>query len=102
MGGQAAGSRSRRSTSVASRVRKVEIRIHDRGIGVQASEARHIFEPYFRGTATANSTISGFGLGLKLARDLVEGMGGKLTLQSETGRGSVFTIHLPAIKTKEA
>lgn len=88
--------------SIASRGREVQVRIHDRGEGVQASEARHIFEPYFRGAAAAGSVIPGSGLGLKLARDLVEGMGGKLTLHSETGRGSVFTIHLPAIEPKEA
>ena len=80
---------------MADRGREVQIRVHDRGDGVPASEARHIFEPYFRGVAATKSIAVGSGLGLKLARDLVEGMGGKLTLQSEIGRGSVFTIHLP-------
>ena len=82
--------------------REVQIRIHDRGEGVPPSEARHIFEPYFRGAAAANSIAPGSGLGLRLARDLVEGMGGKLTLQSEMGRGSVFTIHLLACELMEA
>ncbi len=76
--------------------RQVQIRVHDRGRGIPAGEADRIFEPYYRVPDKLNASIPGSGLGLKLVRDMVKAMGGKLTLESEEGRGSVFTIHLPA------
>ena len=76
--------------------REVRIRVHDRGRGIPAREAQRIFEPYYRVPDKFNVSIPGSGLGLKLVREMVSAMGGKLTLDSEEGRGSVFTIHLPA------
>ena len=78
------------------RRREVRIRVHDRGRGIPAGEARKIFEPYYRVAEVANSSIPGSGLGLALVRDAVESMGGRLTLESVEGQGSVFTIHLRA------
>ncbi len=75
--------------------REVQIRVHDRGPGMQPSEAGQVFDPYFRTVGAIKSAVPGSGLGLKLARDLIRGMGGSLTLESEPGQGSVFTIHLP-------
>ena len=51
-----------------------------------------IFEPFYRVPAVATSSIPGSGLGLALARSTIDGMGGKLTLESQAGRGSVFSI----------
>ena len=76
--------------------RRVLIRVCDRGRGIPSQEAWKIFEPYYRVDTVANSAIPGFGLGLALVRTTVETMGGKLTVASEEGRGSVFTIHFPA------
>ena len=78
------------------RKREVRIRVHDRGRGIPAGEARKIFEPYYRVAEVANSSIPGSGLGLALVRDAVESMGGRLTLESVEDQGSVFTIHLRA------
>ena len=75
--------------------REVLIRVKDRGRGIPAHEAKMVFEPFCRGAGVADSPIPGSGLGLTLARNAVEGMGGRLTLESEVGRGSVFTISLP-------
>jgi len=74
---------------------EVEISVHDRGPGVSRKEARRIFEPYYRSVHAGHSKIGGFGLGLALAKRMVHGMGGRLTLRSVPGQGSVFTIHLP-------
>lgn len=74
---------------------EVEISVHDRGPGVPPNETRRIFEPYYRSVSAKDSRVPGFGLGLNLAKRMVHGMGGRLTLRSEPGRGSVFTIHLP-------
>ena len=76
--------------------REVQIRVHDGGQGMEAREARKVFEPYYRGPVDSAALITGSGLGLTLARDMVQRMEGKLTAESEKGRGSVFTIHLPA------
>ena len=81
---------------------EVQIRVHDRGPGIPASEARRIFDAYYRGSAAGEGSIRGSGLGLKLARDLAQGMGGKLSFRSEPGKGSVFTLHLPTRVESEA
>lgn len=74
---------------------EVQISVHDRGPGVSRKDARRIFEPYYRSDTASDSKIRGFGLGLYLAERMVHAMGGRLTLSSNLGEGSVFTIHLP-------
>ena len=75
--------------------REVQIRVRDRGIGIPPQEMKNIFEAFYRGGAASEAQTDGSGLGLKLARDMTRGMGGDLTVESEPGRGSTFTIHLP-------
>ena len=75
--------------------REVQIRVQDRGRGIPPEELSSIFAPYFRGQTAGKARIPGSGLGLKLAREMVVGMGGELTVESEIGHGSTFTIHLP-------
>ena len=79
----------------AARGREVRIQVHDRGSGMAKREASKVFEPYYRVTGDAAALIPGSGLGLTLAREMVERMEGRLTVESQEGRGSVFTIHLP-------
>ena len=74
---------------------EVQIRVHDRGPGVPARDASRIFEPYYRIDNRISNSRPGAGLGLKLVVEMVKGMGGRVNLESEEGRGSVFTIHLP-------
>jgi len=73
----------------------VSIAVRDTGVGIPADKLDSIFEPFVqlgRGLAT---THEGTGLGLAVSRDLARGMGGELTVESEVGRGSVFTVTLP-------
>ena len=81
---------------------EVRIRICDRGRGIPKEEKGRVFDAFYRGAAAGEGNIQGSGLGLKLARDLAQGMGGKLSMRSEPGRGSVFTLHLPALVDAEA
>ena len=74
---------------------EVQIRVHDRGPGIPARDASRIFEPYYRIDNRISKSRPGAGLGLKLVVEMVKGMGGTVSLESEEGRGSVFTIHLP-------
>src|SRR5438270_3112493 len=73
---------------------EIKLTVEDRGIGISKEEIKHIFEPFYRSPAVAESGIHGTGLGLPLTRKIVEAMGGRLTAESELGKGSSFTIHL--------
>lgn len=82
---------------------EARITIEDKGIGIDSESLKHIFEPFYRSPSVAGSQIRGTGLGLTLAKSIVETMGGKLTVVSEAGKGTAFTIHLPVtIQTAQA
>jgi signal transduction histidine kinase/purine-cytosine permease-like protein len=88
------------SGSVALRLRyareMAHIEIHDTGPGMSAQELDRVFEPFTRGEAAAGGSAGsgGSGLGLTIAKMLTDLMGGELTVDSETGRGSVFRVRL--------
>jgi len=71
------------------------ISVADQGLGVPPEEQPRLFEPFRRAGAVAVSSIPGVGLGLFVARRIVEAHGGQITLQSAPGEGSTFTIRLP-------
>ena len=75
---------------------EVHIAVDDHGQGLDADERRHIFEPFYRGKDAVANQIQGSGLGLSLVRRIVDAHGGRVELESEPGRGSTFTICLPA------
>ncbi|MGZ4853979.1 MAG: sensor histidine kinase [Candidatus Angelobacter sp.] len=83
------------------RIAEVELTVEDRGIGIGKDEIKHIFEPFYRSPAVSESGIHGTGLGLPLARTMVEAMGGRLTARSEPGKGSSFSIHLPVAQGRK-
>jgi signal transduction histidine kinase len=80
------------------RHREVRIGVHDHGKGIDRGELHHIFEPFYRSPAVVADQIHGTGLGLPIAKSLAEAMGGWLSVTSEVGKGSVFTLHLPVIE----
>lgn len=69
--------------------------VHDGGIGVPAEDQERIFEAFERGKSLEGSKMTGLGLGLYISRKIVEAHGGKITLKSEPGYGSTFTVKLP-------
>ncbi|MBZ5533327.1 MAG: HAMP domain-containing histidine kinase [Acidobacteriia bacterium] len=75
-------------------VREVEITVQDHGMGMSQEELKHIFEPFYRSPSVAGSSIHGTGLGLPLAKTVIEAMRGTLAVESEPGKGSAFTIRL--------
>jgi signal transduction histidine kinase len=75
--------------------KEIVIAVHDHGIGIEKHELKHIFEPFYRAPIATAAQIHGTGLGLPLAKNIVEAMGGRLTVESEPRKGSTFTIHLP-------
>ena len=74
----------------------MHIAVEDHGQGLDADERRHVFEPFYRGKDAVANQIQGSGLGLSLVRRIVDAHGGRVELESEPGRGSTFTICLPA------
>lgn len=80
----------------------VEIRVADRGPGIPPDEQRQIFDPFYRGRRAVTDQIHGTGLGLALAKNIVEAHGGSLAVDSEPGRGCEFIVRLPAQIDAEA
>jgi signal transduction histidine kinase len=74
----------------------VIIEVRDRGIGIEGSDASHIFEPYFRAKFSDTISRRGAGLGLTLVRQIVEAHGGKVEVDSEAGKGSTFRLMFPS------
>jgi two-component system, OmpR family, sensor histidine kinase SenX3 len=83
------------SASYAADRQEVRISVQDRGAGIDPADRDEIFEPFCRGRAAAAAQIPGSGLGLSLVRSAAEAHNGSVTLVSEPGRGSTFTLHLP-------
>jgi len=74
--------------------RHVQIGVRDRGTGIDGSDLRHVFEPFFRGKNAQSSQIQGSGLGLSLVKGIVESFGGKVRAESEVDRGTTLWISL--------
>ena len=75
---------------------RVEICVADSGIGIPASDRDRLFTRFFRTRHAEQQSVQGLGLGLGIARSIVESHGGRIDVESEVGRGSVFRIRLPA------
>ncbi len=71
------------------------IQVQDEGIGIAAADLPYIFERFYRTDQSRNRESGGFGLGLTIVKELVEGLAGTITVQSTPGEGSCFTIKLP-------
>ncbi len=68
--------------------------VKDNGIGMAPDFVEHIFEPFEREASTTKTGIQGTGLGMAITKNIVEMMGGTITVQSEKGKGSEFRVEL--------
>jgi signal transduction histidine kinase len=91
---------------------EVLVSVEDNGRGIPAEDMPVLFDKFHRGRPAPHSEamrgattdaefledadMSGVGLGLYLGRNVMEQMGGRISVESEVGRGSTFTLHLPA------
>jgi signal transduction histidine kinase len=73
----------------------VEIQVADEGPGVAPEDCERIFEKFYRGKHGATLAVRGTGLGLAVARQLVEAHGGTIGVRSSLGQGSTFWVRLP-------
>lgn len=87
------------SITAAADSDKLTISIADSGPGISEEDLPHIFEKFYRGGTAAEThpspqEVPGIGLGLNLAMNLIQGMGGTISAESTIGRGSIFTVTL--------
>ena len=75
---------------------RVKISVEDHGIGISKSDLKQIFEPFYRSREVVDAQIHGNGLGLSLVKQIAEAHGGRVAATSEVGKGSKFTIEVPA------
>lgn len=79
---------------------QMQIVVADAGTGIDPSDLPHVFEPFYRGQSVSAET-PGNGLGLSLVKKMMEGQGGRVTVQSARGQGSRFTLHIPVRETSK-
>jgi signal transduction histidine kinase len=69
--------------------------VADTGLGIPTDEIEHLFERFFRGSAGRRMGTPGTGLGLAICKEILTRHGGHITVESQQGAGSTFTVHLP-------
>ena len=84
------------SSLFASAQPAVRFTVRDSGIGIPTQNVRRIFDAFYQVDGSATRQHGGAGLGLSIAKQLVEGHGGKIEVTSEVDRGTVFVVRLPA------
>ena len=73
----------------------VDVTVSDTGEGIRAADLPYIFERFYRGEKSRNRGTGGAGLGLAIARGIVQAHGGDIHVESETGKGTQFTFNIP-------
>ena len=77
----------------------VLVTVRDRGLGVDAQDRRHLFEPFYRGRRAIDAQVRGNGLGLSLVKRIAEAHGGRVALESAPGSGAAFTLSIPIVES---
>jgi signal transduction histidine kinase len=80
---------------VESTDESVVVSVRDRGQGIPEAEQERLFRPFSRTSVKATAGEESTGLGLAICRKIVEAHGGRISVQSEPGKGSVFAFSLP-------
>jgi len=79
---------------------KLRVEVRDTGMGVPEDAQKHLFSKFFRAANAQKSRPDGTGLGLFLAKRVIEDQGGEIIFHSEVGKGSTFGFELPMVKPK--
>jgi signal transduction histidine kinase len=79
----------------------IVVSVADQGVGISKEEQKHIFERFYRVDRHDNRVVYGHGLGLYIARKLVEAHGGSIWVESAEGKGARFSFAVPVAATNE-
>lgn len=78
---------------------RIQFSVADTGEGIRPEDLGHVFERFYRGDASRSGSDGESGLGLAIAKALVEAHGGRIWAESAPGRGATFTFELPIVHT---
>jgi len=78
----------------------ITITIQDRGPGIAADDLPNIFDPFYQGRSPGGAKSRGAGLGLSLTKDMIAAMDGNITVETNPGKGTTFTLHLRGAGTQ--
>ena len=90
------------TVSVGHRGNAIAIAVADQGFGIPAGERQSVFQKFIRGSGSMRRGIKGTGLGLAMVSHIIAAHGGRIELETEEGRGSTFTILLPAAPAEDS
>lgn len=76
------------------------LRVSDSGWGIKKEDLPHVFDQNWRGPTASQQSVSGTGLGLYICKNIVENHDGRIEVESEEGKGTSFTVHLPLPKAE--
>jgi two-component system phosphate regulon sensor histidine kinase PhoR len=96
------GADSQVSVSVNRTASEIVISVVDHGVGIEAEHLPRLFERFYRVDKARSRKLGGTGLGLSIVKHIVSAHGGHVSVQSQPGVGSTFTIHLPASGSRKA
>jgi signal transduction histidine kinase len=86
------------ATALNSQLKTINLSVSDHGAGIPPDEHAKIFERFYRRGSELRRETQGVGIGLSIVKHIVEAHGGKISVHSEPGQGSRFTIKLPSVK----
>jgi signal transduction histidine kinase len=84
----------------AEKREQLEFCVRDTGVGIREDEFKKIFEPFTQADASYTRQFDGSGLGLTICRNLCRLMGGEITISSQVGSGTTFSVRLPLLQTE--
>jgi signal transduction histidine kinase len=79
---------------------QIALSVSDHGVGIPRGEQRQVFDKFVRGSGARASDVGGVGVGLAMVRRIVEAHGGEISLESDPGAGSTFTVTLPYVDSE--
>jgi signal transduction histidine kinase len=85
------------TVSVSSRPGEAILEVRDTGVGIPEGDLPYVFERFFRSKGSRRADPGGAGLGLSIVRWIVDAHKGRVTVESEVGKGTTFQVHLPVI-----
>jgi signal transduction histidine kinase len=74
---------------------RAEVRVVDRGLGIDAGDLPHIFKPFYRGRRAVDAQVRGTGVGLSVVRHVVDAHDGTIAVESRAGEGTTIVVELP-------